>query len=87
VFRGNAWFRAESPGRPQLPTPESDGIYDLDPIISLLPSGELVAKSTDPRLKTIGPWAYIPWWLEKEFGDVDWSSIDRVGAQHAAPLL
>lgn len=71
VFRSNAWFRQDGDSKPNLPTPETGGIYGLDPM--LVDSGEAgyVAGSAEPRLRQAGPWAYEPLVLDAEFGDVD----------------
>ncbi|MDY0270739.1 right-handed parallel beta-helix repeat-containing protein [Trichloromonas sp.] len=70
VFRGNAWFRPDSSRKPTLPTAESDGIYDLDPMILDLGKGPLAANTADPRIRQVGPWDYRPWKPAGDFADV-----------------
>lgn len=54
VFRNNAWFQSDGARRPDLPAPETGGIYQIDPQLSGIETGELTARSTDPRLKHVG---------------------------------
>jgi len=70
VFRTNAWFNPQGKVVPSLPTPEKDGIYDLDPGIVDKGDGVLIATSADPRIKNVGPWNYSPWVAQVEFGDI-----------------
>lgn len=70
VFRGNVWFRPDSKAKPNLPTKEKGGIYDLDPMLLNADGGWLRPHSADPRLKQVGPWNYVPWKLKQDFADV-----------------
>ncbi len=70
VFRKNAWFNPQRKIKPTLPVGEQDGIYNVDPEIKDSGSGLLEVGSTDVQLKGIGPGAYSPWVLEKDFVDV-----------------
>ncbi|WP_321533269.1 right-handed parallel beta-helix repeat-containing protein [uncultured Desulfuromonas sp.] len=75
VFRENLWFRLNGDNRPNLPAFETDGIYDVDPMILAGNDGRLQINSADPRLKQIGPDAYKPWTVGSDFSDV---SVPRV---------
>jgi hypothetical protein len=70
VFRGNAWFRPDSGRKPNLPTAEKNGIYDLDPMILDLGKGPLAANTADPRIRQVGPWEYQPWKPAGDFADI-----------------
>jgi len=75
VFRENLWFRPNGDNRPNLPAFETDGIYDVDPMILAGNDGRLQINSADTRLKQIGPDAYKPLMVTPEFSDV---SVPRV---------
>ena len=75
VFRENLWFRPGGRNRPNLPVFETDGIYDIDPMILAGNDGRLQINSADTRLKQIGPDGYKPWTVGSDFSDV---SVPRV---------
>ncbi len=70
IFRENLWFRPDGDNRPNLPAFETDGIYDVDPMILAGNDGRLQINSADARLKQIGPDAYKPWTVGSDFSDV-----------------
>lgn len=75
VFRANSWFNPKGSFAPSLPVPEKDGVYDLDPGIIQNDDGRLLASSSDPRIKNVGPWDYTPWVAEDDFGDITLNRI------------
>lgn len=70
VFRENLWFRPDSSNRPNLPTFEKDGVYDVDPMIIATAQGSLKINSAAAELQHIGPQAYQAWNEPEAFGDV-----------------
>lgn len=54
VFRRNAWFQTDGSRIPVLPTPERNGVYQVDPQLSSLNSRTMRITSTDPRLAQVG---------------------------------
>ena len=70
VFRKNAWFNPQRKISPTLPVSEEGGIYNVNPEIEDSGSGFLKVGSTASQLQEVGPKAYVPWVLEKDFSDV-----------------
>ena len=70
VFRENLWFRPDGSNRPNLPTFEKDGVYDVDPMIVATAQGDLKINSAAAELQRIGPEAYQAWTIPEEFADV-----------------
>lgn len=70
VFRENLWFRPDGDNRPNLPSFEKDGIYDVDPMILADNDGALQTNSADTHLKQVGPDAYQSWDVGADFSDV-----------------
>jgi hypothetical protein len=70
VFRENLWFRPDGSNRPNLPTFEKDGVYDVDPMIIATAQGSLKINSAAAELQQIGTDAYQAWATPKEFADV-----------------
>jgi hypothetical protein len=60
IFRGNAWFRTDGTARPQLPTVEQRGVYQVDPNLDRPGSVEARVTSADSRLEGIGADHYKP---------------------------
>ena len=60
VFGSNAWYAVQGSSKPRLPIPETDGVYGVDPKVSMLRNSEYRRQSDDPRLKDIGADAYRP---------------------------
>ena len=63
IFRHNAWFAADDPGRSPgpLPVEESRSITGIDPELAFDPvRGELAIRNPDPRLREVGAGAYHP---------------------------
>jgi hypothetical protein len=60
LFRKNAWFQSDGARRPDLPTAEKAGIYQVDPRLNSPTSPEARATSSDARLKGIGADHYQP---------------------------
>jgi len=58
TFTGNAWFQKDGKRSPQLPVPEKDGLYHLDPKLENAGTEKMRATSRDPRLRGIGADAY-----------------------------
>lgn len=60
TFSRNAWFCSDADRRPALPTPEQEGVYQVDPQIANADSPEMAVGSKDPRLAGIGAHACKP---------------------------
>jgi hypothetical protein len=60
VFRANAWYDLSGKRQPKLPTPESDGIYQVNPELEDAGKPTMHATSQDPRLAKVGAEAYQP---------------------------
>lgn len=60
IFRKNAWFQTDGTARPQLPTPEQNGVYQVDPRLDRPDTPEAKVTSQDPRLKGLGADGYQP---------------------------
>lgn len=58
AIRGNAWFCSDGDRRPKLPVEETDGIYQIDPMLENADSPEMVIRSQDPHLESVGDRAY-----------------------------
>lgn len=56
TFRRNAWSGGTV--RPQLPSPEKDGVYGVDPQLEAIGTPEMRMTSKDARLRDIGADAY-----------------------------
>ena len=56
VFRGNAWYDVDEPGRGPagLPVPEVDGVIGVDPKLREPGTGRMAVGSDDARLRGIG---------------------------------
>lgn len=56
VFRGNAWYDVDEPGRGPagLPVPEVDGVIGVDPKLQEPGTGRMAIGSDDARLRGIG---------------------------------
>ncbi len=59
TIRGNAWFCSDSMRRPSLPVEETDGIYQIDPILENADSLDMEMRSEDPRLESVGAQAHF----------------------------
>lgn len=59
-FQKNVWFQTDGDRRPNLPSPEKAGVYQVDPRLDRPTSIEARATSTDARLKGIGADYYQP---------------------------
>jgi len=70
-FRGNAWYTPDGKSSPRLPTPEIDGVYDVDPQLVYAGTSEMAITATDPALASIGPKAYEPWTAPADFADIE----------------
>jgi hypothetical protein len=53
TFTSNLWYAEDAPGRsrPQLPAPETGGVYGTDPKVKPQPDGELSTPRTGPTAK------------------------------------
>jgi hypothetical protein len=60
-FSGNAWYRFQSDKKPDLPTIEVGGIYDVYPDLLDFGTAKMRIGSKSDKLKNIGPKAYTPW--------------------------
>lgn len=58
TFAGNAWFCTDGNRRPSLPTQETGGIYQVDPMLENAESPEVKFGSQDPRLAKVGAHAF-----------------------------
>ncbi|MDD2557124.1 MAG: right-handed parallel beta-helix repeat-containing protein [Desulfuromonadaceae bacterium] len=70
AFRENLWFRPEAGNRPNLPTFEKDGVYEVDPMILGTDAGGLQINSAAPQLQYIGPIGYQSWPRGEDFADI-----------------
>jgi len=59
TFRHNAWFQPDGDFRPELPTPEKEGVYGVDPKLENVGTPDMRVTSKDRRLKGIGADAYV----------------------------
>lgn len=57
-FTGNAWFFEDRSRRPNLPVRESDGVYQVDPLLRGVDTSAPRIGSEGPRLQTRGAHAY-----------------------------
>lgn len=69
-FSGNAWYRFQSAQKPNLPTPEVGGIYDVYPDLLDFGTAKIRIGSKSDKLKNIGPKAYTPWKHGTDFEDI-----------------
>ena len=69
-FSGNAWYRFQSDKKPDLPTMEVGGIYDVYPDLLDFGTAEMRIGSKSDKLKNVGPGAYTPWGHGSDFEDV-----------------
>ncbi|WP_321495879.1 right-handed parallel beta-helix repeat-containing protein [uncultured Desulfobacter sp.] len=69
-FSGNAWYRFESDEKPDLPTLEVGGIYDVYPDLIDFGTAKMRIGSRSDKLKNIGPKAYTPWDHGTDFEDI-----------------
>ena len=58
TFRRNAWFQTDGTARPNLPTAEKEGVYQVDPGLPVEAPLEAKVTSKDPRFRGIGADAY-----------------------------
>ncbi len=58
VFRGNAWFCSDADRRPSLPVDESDGLYQVNPMLENAGGPDMKARSRDPRILKVGAQSY-----------------------------
>jgi hypothetical protein len=70
VFRENLWFRPDGSNRPNLPTFEKDGVYDIDPMVLATSEGGLEINSAAQEFNRIGPDAYQPFQVQMDFADI-----------------
>jgi hypothetical protein len=54
TFAKNAWFSTDGDRRPSLPVKETDGVYQVDPMLSDAEGPNIKVGSTDARLKNVG---------------------------------
>lgn len=59
-FLKNAWHQTDGNRRPDLPTPEKEGVYQVDPRLNPTTSPQARVTATDVRLKGIGAEQYQP---------------------------
>lgn len=69
-FSGNAWYRFQSDKKPDLPTMEVDGIYDVYPDLLDFGTAQMRIGSKSDKLKNIGPGAYTPWGHGTDFEEI-----------------
>ncbi|WP_157238016.1 right-handed parallel beta-helix repeat-containing protein [Desulfobacter curvatus] len=69
-FSGNAWYRFQSDKKPDLPTMELNGIYDVYPDLLNFGTVEMRIGSKSDKLKNVGPRAYTPWNHGTDFEDI-----------------
>jgi len=58
AFAGNAWFCTDGNRRPQLPSRENGGIYQVDPMLENAEGPGLKLGSRDPQLLKVGAHAF-----------------------------
>ena len=69
-FSGNAWYRFQSDKKPDLPTMEVVGIYDVYPDLLDFGTANMRIGSKSDKLKNVGPGAYTPWDHGTDFEDI-----------------
>lgn len=69
-FSGNAWYRFQSDKKPDLPTMEVGGIYDVYPDLLDFGTAKMRIGSKSDKLKKVGPEAYTPWSHGTDFEDI-----------------
>ena len=69
-FSGNAWYRFQSDKKPDLPTMEVGGIYDVYPDLLDFGTANMRIGSKSDKLKNVGPGAYTPWDHGTDFEDI-----------------
>lgn len=74
-FSGNAWYRFQSDKKPDLPTMEIDGIYDVYPDLLDFGTAEMRIGSKSDKLKDVGPGAYTPWDNGADFENINLSEV------------
>ncbi|NWK55838.1 right-handed parallel beta-helix repeat-containing protein [Verrucomicrobiaceae bacterium N1E253] len=57
-FHKNAWFCSDGDRRPSLPVKETEGVYQVDPMLEQTPTFKSKVKSRDRRLSGIGACAF-----------------------------
>jgi hypothetical protein len=78
TFRRNAWYIAGDRKKPDLPTRETDGVYEVYPHLAAAGTANMSIGSDDPRLQGVGPGAYVAWGAGKEFDDIRVPKTDQV---------
>ena len=74
-FSGNAWYRFQSDKKPDLPTMEVGGIYDVYPDLVDFGTAKMRIGSKSDKLKNIGPGAYTPWGNGADFENINLSEV------------
>ena len=69
-FSENAWYRFQSDKKPDLPTMEVRGIYDVYPDLLDFGTANMRIGSKSDKLKNVGPGAYTPWDHGTDFEDI-----------------
>ncbi|NDY73811.1 hypothetical protein DO021_11545 [Desulfobacter hydrogenophilus] len=77
-FSGNAWYRFQSEKKPDLPTMEVGGIYDVYPDLLDFGTAEMRIGSKSDKLKNVGPGAYTPWGHGTEFDDISLPEVEWI---------
>lgn len=57
-FRKNAWYSSDGDHLPSLPTPEIDGIYQVNPMLEDADTPNMKVRSKNERLSEVGAHAY-----------------------------
>lgn len=70
IFRSNAWIHNGTGIEPLLPSPETQGIYDLDVDLELGDGALPKVDVNDERLQGLGPWSYKPWVSPGDFANM-----------------
>lgn len=71
VFQENVWSASEDTVGDTLPTEENHGIYNVGFRVVKDEQGRIGVKDDYPHADQVGPAAYLPWKVKKEFGDID----------------
>lgn len=57
-FRKNAWYSSDGDRLPSLPTAESNGVYQVDPMLEGADTADMKMRSRDRRLSEVGAQAF-----------------------------
>ena len=79
TFNGNAWFSSDGNRVPILPVQETNGIYNVNPMLESAETPEIKILSNDPRLQNVGAHSYVAAVKSKKYRKGIRSEERRVG--------